>query len=174
MTWHRAWIALGSNLGDRARHIQEAIDALTRDRDIELVAMSGLIETDPVGPTPQPRYLNAAAEVRTRLAPRELLARLLLVEASRGRERSAGARNAPRTIDLDLLLYADRIIDEPGLSVPHPRMHKRSFVLDPLDEIASDLVHPALGCTIGELRNRLRKDSGSKLKEGAAGDPMYD
>jgi 2-amino-4-hydroxy-6-hydroxymethyldihydropteridine diphosphokinase len=128
------FIGLGSNLGDRAGHIRDGLRELAEQGDIAVVACSRLHETDPVGgPSGQPRYLNAVAELATDLAPRDLLARLLEIERRHGRQRSVP--NAPRTLDLDLLLYRDREIDEPGLHVPHPRMQDRPFVMEPLAEI---------------------------------------
>jgi len=137
------FIGLGSNLGDRAAHIRDALRELAEAGDIQVVACSRSHETDPVGGPPgQPRYLNAAAELVTDLAPRDLLARLLEIERRHGRQRSVP--NAPRTLDLDLLLYRDRQIDEPGLHVPHPRMWDRPFVMEPLAEICPPdrLHHP--------------------------------
>src|SRR5262245_38908880 len=116
-----AYIALGSNLGDRERHLCAALAALRELRGVREVVASRVYETDPVGPGEQRPYLNAVVRVSTALSPRELLDRLLAIERTRGRERSA-ERNAPRTLDLDLLLYGEREIDEPGLVVPHPRM----------------------------------------------------
>ena len=128
------FIGLGSNLGDRARHIRDALQELAADGDIRVVACSRVHETEPVGGPPgQPRYLNAVAELATDLAPRDLLARLLEIERRHGRQRSVP--NGPRTLDLDLLLYRDHVLDEPDLRVPHPRMWERSFVMEPLAEI---------------------------------------
>jgi 2-amino-4-hydroxy-6-hydroxymethyldihydropteridine diphosphokinase len=131
-----AYVALGSNLGDRAAHIAHALRRLGELADTRLVAASAVVETAPVGPPGQGPYLNAVAQVRTRVAPAALLGFLLLVERERGRERVAGERNAARTLDLDLLLYGDWEIRESGLEVPHPRMGAREFVLGPLGEIA--------------------------------------
>ena len=152
--WHEAFVGLGSNLGDREARLREALDALERDPEIELVSRSRLYETEPVGP-PQGRYLNAAVRLRTRLTPRQLLTRLLAMEDAAGRRRGP-ERNAPRTLDLDLLLYGDRRIDEPDLVVPHPRLHERAFVLEPLCELAPERVHPGLGVTLAELAARVR------------------
>ena len=137
-----AYIALGSNLGDRGALILAALEDLRRTAGIEVLKVSDLVETDPVGPPGQSRYLNAAAMLRTTLQPVALLARLLAVEAQHGRDRRSQARWGPRTIDLDLLLYGDRIIDQPGLHLPHPRMCEREFVLRPLAQIAGAVVHP--------------------------------
>jgi 2-amino-4-hydroxy-6-hydroxymethyldihydropteridine diphosphokinase len=113
--------------------------------------VSDAIETDPVGPVPQGRFLNAAATLHTALEARDLLDQLLAIERQRGRTRAREERWGPRTLDLDLLLYGDRIIEEPGLSIPHPRLHERTFVLAPLSQIAPDVVVPTLGRTIREL-----------------------
>lgn len=137
----RAYIGLGANLGDREGTLRSALDLLAAEPDIELVAVSTLLETEPVGYLDQPRFLNGAAAVETELEPRALLERLLAVERKLGRERS-GPRFGPRTIDLDLLLYGHLVVDEPGLTVPHPRLHERRFALEPLVELDPDLVLP--------------------------------
>jgi len=140
----RAYIGLGANLGDRAGTLRAALAALDALDGIEVVAVSGFRETDPVGYLDQPRFLNGAAAVETVLAPRELLDALLAVERSLGRTRE-GPRLGPRTIDLDLLLYGDESFDEPGLTVPHPRLHERAFALEPLVELDPGLVIPGKG-----------------------------
>jgi 2-amino-4-hydroxy-6-hydroxymethyldihydropteridine diphosphokinase len=128
------FIGLGANLGDRARHIEAALTELAERGDIRIVACSSLHETDPVGgPPDQPRFLNAVAELATALPPLELLARLQEIERRHGRERLVP--NGPRTLDLDLLLYRDRVLDTGELVVPHPRMWQRPFVMQPLAEI---------------------------------------
>lgn len=133
------FIGLGSNLGDRQEHLRAALRELAEAGDIRVLACSSFHETDPVGGPPgQPRYLNAVAELVTELGPRALLERLFEVEQRHGRERSV--RHGPRTLDLDLLVYRERIIDEPDLCVPHPRMWERAFVMEPLAEIC-DLEH---------------------------------
>jgi 2-amino-4-hydroxy-6-hydroxymethyldihydropteridine diphosphokinase len=140
----RAYVALGANLGDRERTLRAAVDALAAEEGIEVVAVSTLRDTEPVGVSAQPRYLNGAAELETTLTARELLDRLLAVEQRFGRVRVPG-EHGPRTLDLDLLLYGDEAIDEPGLTVPHPRLHERRFVLEPLAELAPGLVVPGRG-----------------------------
>ena len=140
----RAYVGLGANLGDRERTLREAVDALGAGEGIEVVAVSTLRETEPVGVGQQPRFLNGAAALDTTLESRELLDRLLDVEQRFGRVRVPG-EHGPRTLDLDLLLYGDARIDEPGLTVPHPRLHERRFVLEPLAELAPGLVIPGLG-----------------------------
>jgi 2-amino-4-hydroxy-6-hydroxymethyldihydropteridine diphosphokinase len=131
----RAYIGLGSNLGERGQTLRAALNRLTANPKVEVVAVSSFHETDPVGPVrDQPRFLNAAAELETTLGPRRLLDLLLQVETELGRTRD-GPAGGPRTLDLDLLLYGDEQIDEPGLQVPHPRLHERAFVLEPLEEL---------------------------------------
>jgi 2-amino-4-hydroxy-6-hydroxymethyldihydropteridine diphosphokinase len=128
------FIGLGSNLGDRAEHIRSALRELAESGDVRVLRCSSLHDTEPVGgPSGQGNYLNAVAEIDTELSPQTLLARLLEIEQHHGRERNV--RFGPRTLDLDLLLYRDRAIDEPGLTVPHPRMWQRPFVTEPLAEI---------------------------------------
>jgi 2-amino-4-hydroxy-6-hydroxymethyldihydropteridine diphosphokinase len=138
------YIGLGSNLGDREATIRRALELLEADPAIQVVGVSALRETDPVGLEQQPRFLNGAAVLRTDLAPRDLLERMLAVERQLGRERT-GPRFGPRTIDLDLLLYGDRQIDSAGLEVPHPRLAERRFVLEPLAELDGDLEVPGRG-----------------------------
>jgi len=130
----RAFVGLGANLGDRERTIRAALAALDAEDGIDVVAVSTLRETEPVGVGPQPDFLNGAAELETTLTARELLDRLLDTERRFGRVRAPG-EHGPRTLDLDLLLFGDEEIDEPGLTVPHPRLHERSFVLEPLAEL---------------------------------------
>jgi 2-amino-4-hydroxy-6-hydroxymethyldihydropteridine diphosphokinase len=139
-----AYVGLGANLGDREGSIRAAIDRLDAHPDVTVVAVSQLRETDPVGIVDQPRFVNAAAALDTELRPRELLDVLLAVERELGRTRT-GPRYGPRTIDLDLLLYGDEIVDEPGLTVPHPRLHERRFALEPLADLDPGLVVPGRG-----------------------------
>jgi 2-amino-4-hydroxy-6-hydroxymethyldihydropteridine diphosphokinase len=140
----RAYVGLGTNLGDREGALRAALAALQATEGVQVVAVSSFRETDPVGYLDQPRFLNGAAAVDTALGPRELLDALLAVERSLGRTRD-GPRFGPRTIDLDLLLYGDKAVDEPGLSVPHPRLHERTFALEPLAELDPSLVVPGHG-----------------------------
>ena len=140
----RAYVGVGANLGDREATIRAAIDALPG-----IVGVSELRETDPVGVVDQPAFLNGAVALETELAPRELLDALLAVERDLGRERRE--RWGPRTIDLDLLLYGDETIDEPGLTVPHPRLHERRFALEPLLDLDPEVAIPGRGRVIDLL-----------------------
>ena len=140
----RAYIGLGANLGDRAATLTRAIDLLAQRPEIDVVAVSSFRETEPVGYLDQPRFLNAAVAVETSLAPSALLATLLEVERELGRVRE-GPRYGPRTVDLDLLLMDDLVLDEPGLELPHPRLHERVFALEPLAKLDPELVVPARG-----------------------------
>jgi 2-amino-4-hydroxy-6-hydroxymethyldihydropteridine diphosphokinase len=139
-----AYIGLGANLGDRERTLRIALERLGLEPGIEVAAVSEFRETDPVGFEDQPRFVNAAAALRTTLSPRDLLDRLLAVERRLGRTR-AGPRFGPRTVDLDLLVYGDTIVDEPGLTVPHPRLGERRFALEPLRDLDPSLVVPGRG-----------------------------
>lgn len=146
-------IALGSNLGDRRGHLNWAVEQL--GRYLSNLHVSTFIETDPVGVAePQPPYLNAAVAGTTTLSPQDLLAVLLALERAQGRERPSF--RAPRTLDLDLILYGDRVIDEPGLTVPHPRFRERAFVLGPLAEVAGEWVDPGTGKTVAEMWHEIK------------------
>ena len=137
----RAYVGLGSNLGDREATLVRALELLTAEAEVTVAAVSAFRDTEPVGYVDQPRFLNGVAAVDTELPARELLDRLLGVERSLGRRRD-GPRFGPRTVDLDLLLYGDATIEEPGLSVPHPRLGERRFALEPLAELDPSLALP--------------------------------
>jgi 2-amino-4-hydroxy-6-hydroxymethyldihydropteridine diphosphokinase len=139
----RAVIGLGANLGDPAAQLRTAIAAIGRIADTRVLAVSSFYRTAPVGFLAQPEFVNAAVSLETTLAPRALLDALQAIEAAAGRERRF--KDAPRTLDLDLLLYGDRVADEPGLTIPHPRLHERAFALAPLVEIEPAAVVPGRG-----------------------------
>ena len=141
----RAFVGIGANLGEPERQIRAALAELAASEGVEVAAVSSLRETDPVGYEDQPRFLNGAAVVETELSPRELLERLLEIERRLGRVRGEGPRFGPRTIDLDLLLYGDETVDEPGLTIPHPRLAERRFALEPLAELDPGLEIPGHG-----------------------------
>jgi 2-amino-4-hydroxy-6-hydroxymethyldihydropteridine diphosphokinase len=140
----RAYVGLGANLGDRSAMLRAALEQLDAEPGVRVVAVSTVRETEPVGYLDQPQFLNAAAAIDTDLPPRELLDRLLGIERRLGRTRE-GPRFGPRTIDLDLLLYGEERVDEPGLAVPHPRLHERLFVLEPLSDLDATLIVPGKG-----------------------------
>jgi 2-amino-4-hydroxy-6-hydroxymethyldihydropteridine diphosphokinase len=139
-----AFVGLGANLGDRETTLRSALERLSAEPGVELVAVSSFRDTAPIGIADQPRFLNAAAAVETTLSAHDLLDRLLAIERRLGRTRE-GPRFGPRTIDLDLLLYGDERIQEEGLEVPHPRLHERLFALEPLADLEPDLVVPGRG-----------------------------
>jgi 2-amino-4-hydroxy-6-hydroxymethyldihydropteridine diphosphokinase len=141
----RAFVGLGSNLGDREETLRRAVEALRGLPRTELRGVSTFRDTAPVGYLDQPRFLNGAVELETALTPRELLDELLRIERDLGRDRDHGVPQGPRTADLDLLLYGDDRIAEPGLEVPHPRLHERRFVLEPLSELDAGLFVPGQG-----------------------------
>lgn len=151
---HNAYIGLGANLGRREKTITAALNALETTREIEVASVSSLYETDPVGGPPgQPKFLNAAAHLRTTLSPERLLKVCIRIEEALGRRRDV--HWGPRTIDLDLLLYDREIRASAELTLPHPFLHERRFVLEPLAEIAPELVHPILEQTVREMLDTL-------------------
>lgn len=152
-----AYIALGSNLGDREVNLRRAVHLLAAMPRTKLLRESSLIETEPVdSPKEAGAFLNGVAQIETNLSPRELLDALLEIEKQLGRDRTGQPRNAPRTLDLDLLLYGTQVIIEPGLEIPHPRMHEREFVLWPLLQIASTLKDPRDGTLYADHYQRLK------------------
>jgi 2-amino-4-hydroxy-6-hydroxymethyldihydropteridine diphosphokinase len=140
-----AYVGLGSNLGDREGTLRAAVGRLRNLSETEVLRVSRLRNTEPVGYVDQPRFLNGAVELETGLSARRLLGELLELERAFGRDRHAAPPQGPRTLDLDILLYGQEVIDEPGLQVPHPRLHERRFVLEPLAELDPSLEVPGKG-----------------------------
>jgi 2-amino-4-hydroxy-6-hydroxymethyldihydropteridine diphosphokinase len=156
----KAFIGLGSNLGERESHIRRAVEELSKAPRTKFVKISSVYDTAPVGDIDQPRFLNAVACVETDLTAGELLWNLLLIEQRLGRVRTKTRRWGPRTIDLDLLFFGDEVLEEPGLTVPHLEAHTRAFVMAPMAELDPEFVHPTLGETIAVILARLPKETG--------------
>ena len=156
-----AYLGVGSNLGNREEYLRQARELLQKIPSVRFLRSSTIYETDPVGGPPQGKYLNAVWEIETRLPATELMKALLSIEKSLGRTR--GELNAPRTLDLDLLIYGNNTIETPGLKVPHPRMHARAFVLRPLAELAPEWVHPKLKKTVRTFLQSLPPGGGGEV-----------
>jgi 2-amino-4-hydroxy-6-hydroxymethyldihydropteridine diphosphokinase len=169
----RVFIALGSNLGDRAAWLREAREKLFASQTVHPVGTSSIYETDPVGKTDQPPFLNQVVEARTMPAPKDLLAFLLQVEQDLGRVRRE--RWGPRIIDLDLLAFGQRIVRTERLILPHPELHRRRFVLQPWTEIAPDFEVPGFSATVAELLARCNDHSRvQKVAQDWQREPIYD
>ena len=150
------YLGLGSNMGDRQGNLDEALELLSRKLQVQQV--SPIYDTEPVGNIHQPRFLNLVCRISTRLSPVELLTLVKGIEMRLGRK--PGTSDAPRPIDIDILFYGDLIMETPDLTIPHPKLTGRAFVLIPLDAIAPDLVHPVSGKTIRELLNEVNETQG--------------
>lgn len=148
------YIGLGSNLGDKLKSITEAINLISKLKSVEIVRTSSMIETEPYGKTDQPDFLNCVIELDTDILPEELLKKCLDIENQLGRIRNE--KWGPRTIDIDLLLYEDIMMNSESLVLPHPEMHKREFVLTSLNELCPDLVHPILNRKIKDIFMELK------------------
>ncbi|UCC91177.1 MAG: 2-amino-4-hydroxy-6-hydroxymethyldihydropteridine diphosphokinase [Dehalococcoidia bacterium] len=150
------YLGLGSNMGNRQDNLDRALDLLSQR--LRVGKVSSVYDTEPVGNTNQPRFLNLVCQVYTMLAPKELLTLAKGIESKLGRV--VGKSNAPRPIDIDILFYGDQVIDTPELVIPHPRLAERAFVLVPLAEIAPDLQHPVIGKTVKELLQGITEKQG--------------
>jgi 2-amino-4-hydroxy-6-hydroxymethyldihydropteridine diphosphokinase len=150
-----AYLSLGSNLGNRQENLDRALKLLSER--MQVIKVSSIYDTEPVGNTGQPRFLNLVCEVHTRLAPEGLLTMLKGLEQKMGR---VGRTGEPRIIDVDILLYGDKVVKTKDLEIPHPRMLERQFVLVPLDEIAPEAVHPVAGKPIKELNKAIKEKQG--------------
>lgn len=157
----KLFLGLGSNLGDRSGNLQEAIKAL-QARGIQPKTLSCVYETEPVGVLKQPKFLNAVCQAATALDPYEVLAAAKEVEALMGRHTTC--RGGPRTIDIDILMYDELVMETEDLVIPHPRLHQRAFVLVPLADIAPDLVHPVLKTTVRQLLDQVQGKEGVNLQ----------
>jgi 2-amino-4-hydroxy-6-hydroxymethyldihydropteridine diphosphokinase len=160
----KAYIGIGSNIGDRRANCEKAVSLLKKTDGIELVALSSMYDTKPVGGPPQEDYLNGVIEVETRMSPGDLFNILKNIEKEMGRE-DRPSKDHPRIIDLDVLMYGKLVLDEEDLVIPHPRMHERAFVLRGFEEIAPEEIHPVLGKTVSELYGSLKasKDTSDGL-----------
>jgi 2-amino-4-hydroxy-6-hydroxymethyldihydropteridine diphosphokinase len=146
-----AYVGMGGNVGDRDAALNQAVELIRQTKDVTVTKVSGFIETEPVGPPDQRHYLNAVAEIQTTVSPKELLAELHKIEARLGRDRSKEQQWGPRTCDLDILLMGETVMQTDELTIPHPRLRERAFVLKPLAEIAPDVIDPLSGKTARQM-----------------------
>lgn len=164
------YLGLGANLGKRIKTLEEAVKRLERHPGISVLKKSPYYETEPQGGPPQPRFINAVLSVETSLSPRELLGVVQGVEKALGRQRNAGneERWGPRTIDIDILLYDNRIVEDEDLKIPHPMMHERRFVLEPLSDISPEFVHPVLKKAVSRLLEDVKDSYGESCAKTRA------
>lgn len=146
---HTAYIAFGANLGEKEKNIENALDQIDNHPEMHITKKSSIIETEPWGYENQDNFLNGVIEVQTSLSPKELMQTLLEIEKQGGRTREI--KNGPRTIDLDVIFYDNIVSDDEFITIPHPRMHEREFVLKPLSELNPDFIHPVLNKTVKNL-----------------------
>ena len=156
----KVYVGLGSNLGNRRENLVNAINRIGANTGIQVKDKSGFFETAPVGGPPQPDYVNCAIELETEIEPQTLLKEFNKIERELGRK--PGVRWGPRIVDLDILLYGDKIVNDHNLKIPHERMHERTFVLEPLCDISPDIKHPVLRVSVSELLEKLRMVDSSK------------
>lgn len=154
--WNKAYLSIGSNIGDREAYLNQAVDSIYDDDNCRVNAVSNFIETEPYGPVEQDSFLNGCVEIETLYSPEELLKKINEIEAQAGRTRDV--HWGPRTLDIDIIFYDDCIIQEEDLKIPHIEMHKRLFVLEPLNQIAPYAVHPVYKKTVSELLAELKPD----------------
>jgi len=158
-SWNRVYLSLGSNVGAREANLQGAIEAFSKHPKCQVKRVSNTIETKPYGGVPQADYLNSCVQLHTLLTPCELLAEIHQIEKTFGRQRESEIHWGPRTLDIDIIFYEDKTITEDGLTIPHREMHKRSFVLEPLCEIAPFYRHPIHGKTVKEIWQELQQEN---------------
>ena len=155
--WHKVYLSIGSNIGNKEAYLNQAIDGLYDDDNCRVLAVSNFIETEPYGPVLQDNFLNGCVEIETLYSPRELLKAVNGIEAEADRKREV--HWGPRTLDIDIILYDDKIVQEQDLMIPHMEMHKRLFVLEPLNQIAPYAVHPIYKKTVSQLLEQLKPDN---------------
>jgi dihydroneopterin aldolase/2-amino-4-hydroxy-6-hydroxymethyldihydropteridine diphosphokinase len=155
--WNKAYLSIGSNMGDREEYLNQAIDSLYDDSNCRVTAVTNFIETEPYGPVEQDNFLNGCVEIETLYSPQELLQKVNAIEAEAGRTREV--HWGPRTLDIDIVLYNDEIIQDKDLIIPHIEMQKRLFVLEPLNQIAPYAIHPIFKKTVGQLLEEIKPDN---------------
>ena len=164
--WNKAYLSIGSNMGDKEAYLNQAIEELYNDDNCRVSMISKFIETEPYGPVQQDNFLNGCVEIETLYNPRELLKKINRIEADGDRVRDV--RWGPRTLDIDIILYGDEIVQEPDLMIPHREMHKRLFVLEPLNEIAPYTIHPIYKKTVSQLLEEIKPDNKCQGCSGCA------